>query len=100
MDVLTPFFQPKIAVLISEGKYFECVQKLAQKLQVPLYKSPENHPDVDYFLQYQHNVLALIDKNSLKKQGISVNINPRSGEQLSYPAPKKNDLAKAIGRQT
>ena len=100
MDALIPIFHPKIAVLISKGERFECAQKLAQKLQLPVVESVENDHSVDYFLSYQNHVLVLIDKNAPKKQGLSVNIKPRSGEQLSYPAPKKNDLAKAIGRQT
>ncbi|MCK4494516.1 MAG: class I SAM-dependent methyltransferase [Methylococcales bacterium] len=100
MTALIPIFHPKIAVLILEGERFECAQKLAKKLQVPVCNFVKKDSSADYFLSYQNNVLVLIDKNTPKKQGISVNIDPRSGEQHSYPAPKQNDLAKAIGRQT
>ncbi|MCK5729086.1 MAG: class I SAM-dependent methyltransferase [Methylococcales bacterium] len=96
-----PFVLPsKFAVLISEGEAIESLQKLAKKLQVPLFESVKNNLSIEYFLSYQNNILVLVDKNTPNKQGISVNIAPRSGEQHSYPAPKHNDLAKAIGRQT
>jgi 16S rRNA (guanine1516-N2)-methyltransferase len=43
---------------------------------------------------------VLLDKKSPQKKGLNVKIEPRAGEQRSYPAPRKNDLAKAIGKHT
>jgi len=76
-------------------------QDLAEKLAVPLYLSVDSKTQETFFLGYQDGYLKLLDKNLLKKEdGLMVNINPRSGEQYSYPASRQNDLAKALGRKT
>ncbi|WP_150046605.1 class I SAM-dependent methyltransferase [Methylomonas rhizoryzae] len=53
-----------------------------------------------YFLAYRNGSLTLLDRQSLKKGGLTVDIAPRPGEQHSYPAPKKDLLAQAIGKKT
>ncbi len=54
----------------------------------------------DFFLCYRDGCLKLLDKQSLKKGGLFVEIDPRPGEQHSYPAPKKDLLAQAIGKKS
>ncbi|MEY3882689.1 MAG: hypothetical protein RIQ94_3485, partial [Pseudomonadota bacterium] len=44
--------------------------------------------------------LKLLDKELLKKGGLVVDIEPRHGEQRSWPAPKQGALAQALGRKT
>jgi len=53
-----------------------------------------------YFLAYRNGGLNLLDRQSLKKGGLTVDIAPRPGEQHSFPAPKKDLLAQAIGKKT
>jgi len=53
-----------------------------------------------YFLAYRDGGLYLLDRQTLKKGGLAVDIEPRPGEQHSYPAPKKDLLAQAIGKKT
>lgn len=40
-----------------------------------------------------------MDKELLKKGGLVVDIEPRNGEQRSWPAPKQGPLAQALGRK-
>ncbi len=77
-------------------------QALAARLAVPLLDSqlsPFNLPQ-DFFLCYRDSCLKLLDKQTLKKGGLAVDIEPRPGEQHSYPAPKKDLLAQAVGKKT
>ncbi|OHX36284.1 hypothetical protein BJL95_10935 [Methylomonas sp. LWB] len=53
-----------------------------------------------YFLTIRDGCLKLLDKQTLKKGGLTVEIDPRPGEQHSYPAPKKDLLAQAVGKKT
>lgn len=79
-------------------------QQLAEKLGVPLRSLPEadltNQEQV--FISWRDGCLKLIDKELLnnKKGGLTVDIEPRSGEQRSWPAPKQGALAQALGRKT
>ncbi|MDQ7091325.1 MAG: class I SAM-dependent methyltransferase [Methylococcales bacterium] len=75
-------------------------QQLAEKLALPLYLSTSEIKEEHFFLSYREERLVLLDKAQLKKGGLSVNINARPGEKRSYPAPRQNDLAKALGRKT
>lgn len=77
-------------------------QELAARLAVPLLESqslPTELPQ-DFFLCYRDGCLKLLDKQTLKKGGLAVDIDPRPGEQHSYPAPKKDLLAQAVGKKT
>ena len=75
---------------------------LAERLVVPLIDLPSSSsmPTQDFFLCYRDGSLKLLDKQTLKKGGLEVEIDPRPGEQHSYPAPKKDLLAQAIGKKT
>lgn len=54
----------------------------------------------EIFLSYRDGCLKLLDRQTLKKGGLTVDIEPRPGEQHSYPAPKKDLLAQAVGKKT
>jgi 16S rRNA (guanine1516-N2)-methyltransferase len=86
-----------IAVLTSDTADLQ-VQVLAEKLALPL--GSANSPDYDFFLAYRDGCLKLLDRQTLIKGGLSVEIDPRPGEQHSYPAPKKDLLAQAVGKKS
>jgi 16S rRNA (guanine1516-N2)-methyltransferase len=86
-----------IAVLTSDTADLQ-VQVLAEKLALPLGSAESS--DYDFFLTYREGCLKLLDRQTLKKGGLSVEIDPRPGEQHSYPAPKKDLLAQAVGKRT
>jgi 16S rRNA (guanine1516-N2)-methyltransferase len=77
-------------------------QQLAERLSVPLRSSAEDDFDKQelFFLSWREGCLKLLDKELLKKGGLAVDIEPRSGEQRSWPAPKQGALAQALGRKT
>ncbi|MGZ8162893.1 MAG: class I SAM-dependent methyltransferase [Methylobacter sp.] len=79
-------------------------QQLAEKLGVPVIKLPEaGFTDQELvFISWRDGSLKLIDKELLKnkKGGLTVDIEPRNGEQHSWPAPKQGALAQALGRKT
>lgn len=54
----------------------------------------------EIYLTYRDGCLKLLDRQTLKKGGLTVDIEPRPGEQHSYPAPKKDLLAQAVGKKT
>jgi 16S rRNA (guanine1516-N2)-methyltransferase len=56
--------------------------------------------EFELFLSYRDGCLKLLDRQTLKKGGLTVDIEPRPGEQHSYPAPKKDLLAQAVGKKT
>jgi len=59
-----------------------------------------SQPQQVFFLCYRDGCLKLLDSQTLKKGGLAVEIGPRPGEQHSYPAPKKDLLAFAVGKKT
>ncbi len=77
-------------------------QQLAERLGVPLRDSSavgfDDHEH--FFLSWRDGCLKLLDKELLKKGGLLVDIEPRHGEQRSWPAPKQGALAQALGRKT
>lgn len=74
---------------------------LAQQLALPVLPlEAAAESACDFFLCYRDGCLKLLDKQTLKKGGLFVEIDPRPGEQHSYPAPKKDLLAQAIGKKT
>lgn len=74
---------------------------LAQQLAVDVLVSEQAvGSECEFFLAYRHGALKLLDKQTLKKGGLLVEIEPRPGEQHSYPAPKKDLLAQAVGKKT
>ena len=90
----------KLAVWCQHKSDLSRLQLLAESLAVPLYDSVTKKNSETFFLTYRDSCLKLLDKELLKKGGLSVDIQPRAGEQHSYPAPKQGDLAKALGRKT
>ncbi len=91
-------YQGKLAILLGENKVL--AEQLADNLSVPLYDSVDKKTAEDFFLTWRDGELKLLDKELLKKGGLSVDIQPRNGEQRSWPAPKEGALAQAIGRKT
>ncbi|MDP2904020.1 MAG: class I SAM-dependent methyltransferase [Methylovulum sp.] len=92
----------KLAVLYENQGEFLLYQHLADQLAVPLRTATETHYDQHetFFLSWREGCLKLLDKDLLKKGGLTVGIGPRQGEQRSWPAPKDGALAKALGRKT
>ena len=79
-----------------------CSASLAERLAAPLLDSAQAQASEGYefFLAYRDGRLRLLDKQTLKKGGLCVEVDPRPGEQHSYPAPKKDLLAQAVGKKT
>ena len=90
----------KLAVLYQGQGDSQPFQKLAEKLSIPLYQVINDDCPEDFFLTWRDGCLKLLDKELLKKGGLVVNIEPRNGEQRSWPAPKQGPLAHALGRRT
>jgi 16S rRNA (guanine1516-N2)-methyltransferase len=81
-------------------------QQLAKRLGVPLYQSLNSDNQEAFFLTWRDGCLKLLDsggatgRSPLQKGGLTVEIEPRNGEQRSWPAPKDGALAQALGRKT
>ncbi len=96
----TTYYQGKLAVFY-QGQGEEIVaREVAEKLGVPLYQSIDKNTPEGFYLTWRDGRLKLLDKELLKKGGLSVDIEPRPGEQRSWPAPKTGALAQALGRKT
>ncbi|MCF7970420.1 MAG: class I SAM-dependent methyltransferase [Methylococcaceae bacterium] len=93
-------YSGKLAVLHNADYALDASQALADRLAVPLYFSADKKTPEDFFLSWRDGCLKLLDKELLKKGGLTVDIEPRNGEQRSWPAPKDGALAHAIGRKT
>ncbi len=91
--------QNQLAVLFEGNGEISTFEALAKRLNVPLRQSTEPNFET-FFLTWRDGELKLLDKELLKKGGLSVDIAPRNGEQRSYPAPKEGAFAQAIGRKT
>lgn len=91
--------QNQLAVLFEGNGEISNFEALAERLNVPLRQTTEQNPEA-FFLTWREGELKLLDKELLKKGGLSVDIAPRNGEQRSYPAPKEGAFAQAIGRKT
>lgn len=74
-------------------------RQLAERLNVPIRTDNEDHQE-PYFLTWRDGALKLLDRELLKKGGLSIDIEPRPGEQRSWPAPKNTPLGQALGRKT
>ena len=91
--------QNQLAVLFEGNGDILKFEALAQRLNVPLRQLSQQNVET-FFLTWRDGELKLLDKELLKKGGLSVDIAPRNGEQRSYPAPKEGAFAQAIGRKT
>jgi 16S rRNA (guanine1516-N2)-methyltransferase len=77
----------------------EAGKQLAEQLKVPFYYQLDAEEVIErFFLSYQQNCLKLFDKNTSLLNGLMVEIEPRLGEQRSYPAAKQGALAQALGK--
>lgn len=95
-----PRYLGRLAILHNPDYDLTLSQALAARLAVPLYLVVDSKTPEDFFLSWRGGCLRLIDKELLKKGGLMVDIQPRQGEQRSWPAPKEGALAQAIGRKT
>jgi len=97
---VSPQYLGKLAVVQSDEVSLATAEEFAEQLAVPLYDVVDKKTAEDFFLTWRNGELKLLDKDLLKKGGLSVDIAPRHGEQRSWPAPKEGALAQAIGRKT
>ncbi|MDD5320788.1 MAG: class I SAM-dependent methyltransferase [Methylococcales bacterium] len=93
-------YRGKLAVLYEGQGDIVLFQQLAESLAVPLYQSLNPDVQESFFLSWRDGCLKLLDRDLLKKGGLVVNIEPRNGEQRSWPAPKQGALAQSLGRKT
>jgi 16S rRNA (guanine1516-N2)-methyltransferase len=98
--ICTNEYQGKLAVLYEGQGDILPFQQLAERLVVPLYQSLNVDIPEDLFLSWRENCLSLLDKDSINKRGLSVDIGHRQGEQRSWPIAKQGALAQALGRKT
>ena len=89
----------QVAVLFEGDGDMAQFASLAEKLGIPLAQAPA-FGDTPFFLTWREGALKLLDRELLKKGGLTIDIAPRNGEQRSYPAPKEGAFAQAIGRKT
>lgn len=90
----------KLAVFCWGGQNLQQCMELAERLKVPLYREFDGSRSETFLLGWRDNCLTLWDKEPLKKGGMVIDIQPRQGEQHSWPAPKDGALTQAIGRKT
>ncbi len=101
----TPSLAIKLAVLYQGQGDIVPFQQLAERLGVPLHQSASD-TQADFFLSWRDGCLKLFEtggatgRSPLQKGGMAVDIEPRNGEQRSWPAPKDGVLAQALGRKT
>ncbi len=88
----------QLAVLYAGEEDIFPSQQLAKQLGVAFYQTVDKHAPAQFFLSYRDGCLKLLDNELLKKGGLMVEIEPRPGEQRSYPAPKQGALAQALGK--
>lgn len=92
----------KLAVLYEGRGDLELFLQLADRLHVPLRDAgaADFKSNQMFFLSWRDGSLKLLDTELLKAGGLMVEIDPRAGEQRSWPAPKQGPLAQALGRKT
>jgi len=93
-------YKEKLAVFCQQPDELNQHNELADRLGVQLYQLATKDLSEDFFLTWRDGCLKLVDKQLLKKGGLSVDIEPRPGEQRSWPAPKNGALAQALGKKT
>lgn len=91
----------KLAVLSNDELDKPASEALAIRLGVSCHRLVANlEIPESLFLTWRDGCLKLLDQSQLKKGGLMVEIDPRPGEQRSWPAPKDGALAQALGRKT
>lgn len=86
-----------LAVDLADGPSQALAERLGLSVLSPVDAVVGSYP---FFLSYRDGCLKLLDRQNLKKGGLTVEIDPRPGEQHSYPAPKKDLLAQAVGKKS
>ncbi len=89
-----------LAVYCAEPERLEASRALAERLGAPLLTGAEGSCWPRFALCYRDGCLKLLDAAAIKLGGLCVEVDPRPGEQHSYPAPKKDLIAQAVGRKT
>jgi 16S rRNA (guanine1516-N2)-methyltransferase len=94
-------WQQKLAVLYEGHVDLSPYQQLSARLGISLIAASEldNHAMLQFFLSWRDGCLSLLDKDNLKKSGLTVEIEHRQGEQRSWPIAKTGALAQALGRK-
>lgn len=96
-----PHYHGKLAVLSESPDTMAACLQLADTLAIPLRQTHElGQASENFWLVWRDGCLKLLDRELLKKGGLYVEVEPRPGEQRSWPAPKDGSLAKALGRKT
>lgn len=98
--MLVQKYTGKLAVLYQEEGDIELFQALSERLGVPLHQGIKENDSESFYLTWRDGCLKLLDRELLRKGGLLVEIEPRNGEQRSWPAPKQGPLAHALGRKT
>jgi 16S rRNA (guanine1516-N2)-methyltransferase len=90
-----------LAVLLNPD-YSQQSEVLAARLSLPIVdlQQARQNQQLLFFLGFREGALKLLDRMLLKKGGLQVEIDPRPGEQHSWPAPRKNLFAQAVGKKT
>lgn len=89
-------------VLYAGAADLAAAQALAARLRAPLAElaAAQAARAEGHYLCYRDGGLKLLDAATLGKGGLQVEVDPRPGEQPSWPAPKKDLLATAVGKKT
>jgi 16S rRNA (guanine1516-N2)-methyltransferase len=92
----------KLAVLYEGQGDPSPFRLLAERLGVPLRNAgaADFSAEEAFLLSWRDGCLKLLDRQLLKAGGLTVEVDPRAGEQRSWPAPKQGPLAQALGRKT
>lgn len=98
MTATVPDTLKQLAVFYAGEGDITALAAVAAQLKIPFYQAVDKHTPENFFLSYRDGCLKLLDKELLKKGGLMVEIEPRPGEQRSYPAPKQGALAQALGK--
>lgn len=96
--ISAPPYLGKLAVLYEGNGDLAVFQQLANRLAVPLRYADDPAGQESFWLSRREGCLKLLDSDSRKKGGLMVEIEPRPGEQRSYPAPRQDALAQALGK--
>lgn len=100
MEVSQHIYTGKLAVLYQKNEVDSQSQLLAEKLGVSCYANVDTNTPENYFLTWRDGCLKLLDLEQLKKGGLTVEIEHRPGEQLSWPIAKTGTFAQALGKKT
>ena len=95
-------WQNTTAVLVDGQDNQTLCQYLASKLGLPLIEIAElgQYPNLEFFLAWRDGCLSLLEQDGIDKQGLTVEIEHRQGEQRTWPIAKTGAFAQAIGKKT